>query len=91
MLGWFTTTYAMTNIRLEHQIGIIGTKNQFIEIKNISSVEMHQTMLGRVLDYGDIVIEGDSALAHFVFKNINNPKKYHRIIANYYTNKKIRE
>lgn len=74
IFSWQTTVYGLTNQRLDYRFGIIGSKKEFIETSRISSVEIHQGFLGKVLNYGDIVVEGDNPDSVFNFRNIAKPK-----------------
>lgn len=73
--SWFTTIYALTTERIEYRFGIIGTKQEFIETKRVSSVEVHRGLLGKILNFGDIIIEGDNPMSIFTFKYIGDPKQ----------------
>lgn len=90
LLSYATTVYSMTNYRFEYQFGILGTSHQFIELSRISSIEVNRGFAGRIFSYGDIVIEGDSPLSNFTFRNIGDPEKYHRIIEEYTTHKRTK-
>lgn len=71
--SWATTFYGLTNLRLEFRIGIIASSADFIETNNVSSVELRQSLLAKIFNFGDIIIVGDNTSSGFVFKHIVNP------------------
>lgn len=59
--GWFhrmTTETDVTNHRVVHKTGFIKRKTFEIALDKIESVDVTQTILGRLLNYGDVRING---------------------------------
>jgi uncharacterized membrane protein YdbT with pleckstrin-like domain len=59
--GWFhrmTTETDVTNHRVVHKTGFIKRKTFEIALDKIESVDVEQSILGRVLNYGDVRING---------------------------------
>jgi len=58
--GWFqrwTTETDVTTLRVVHKEGFITRKTFEISIDKVASVSVNQSILGRILNYGDIAIE----------------------------------
>jgi uncharacterized membrane protein YdbT with pleckstrin-like domain len=55
---WWTTEIAVTDRRVIHKTGFIRRKTTEIAMDKVESVEVRQSVLGRILDYGDVQIRG---------------------------------
>jgi uncharacterized membrane protein YdbT with pleckstrin-like domain len=58
--AWFhrwTTETDVTNLRVVHKTGFITRKTFEIGIDKVASVNVNQSILGRLLNYGDVTIE----------------------------------
>lgn len=80
LLAFFTTEYALTTAKVHIKRGIIARYHEDIEVDRISSVELHQGILGRIFGYGDIIIDGDSPNSRVIFRQIGQPKFRHEQI-----------
>ena len=59
--GWFhrmTTETDVTNHRVVHKTGFIKRRTFEIALDKIESVDVEQSIMGRVLNYGDVRING---------------------------------
>jgi uncharacterized membrane protein YdbT with pleckstrin-like domain len=59
--GWFqrlTTETDVTDRRVVHKTGFIKRRTFEIPLDKIESVDVDQTILGRILNYGDVTIMG---------------------------------
>jgi uncharacterized membrane protein YdbT with pleckstrin-like domain len=59
--GWFhrlTTETDVTDRRVVHKTGFVKRRTFEIALDKIESVDVDQTILGRVLNYGDVTIMG---------------------------------
>ena len=59
--GWFhrmTTETDVTNHRVVHKTGFIKRRTFEIALDKIESVDVEQSILGRLLNYGDVRING---------------------------------
>jgi uncharacterized membrane protein YdbT with pleckstrin-like domain len=59
--GWFhrmTTETDVTNHRVVHKTGFIKRRTFEIALDKIESVDVEQSILGRILNYGDVRING---------------------------------
>ncbi len=56
--SWWTTEIAVTNHRIIYKTGFIRRLTKEMNMDKVESVEVDQSILGRVLDYGNVVIVG---------------------------------
>ncbi len=54
----FTTETDVTNLRVVHKTGFITRKTFEISLDKVESVDVDQTILGRIFNYGDVTIRG---------------------------------
>jgi uncharacterized membrane protein YdbT with pleckstrin-like domain len=61
MRAWFhrwTTETDVTNLRVVHKTGFIKRRTFEMSLDKVESVDVNQTILGRILNYGDVTILG---------------------------------
>lgn len=68
-----------TNKRVVRRTGIINVTTEELNRERIESVEMRQSIFGRIFNYGDILFSG-TGTSKLVFKFINQPRLMKRII-----------
>jgi len=59
--AWFhrwTTETDVTNLRVVHKTGFIKRRTFEMPLDKVESVDVNQSILGRILDYGDVTIQG---------------------------------
>ncbi len=59
--AWFhrlTTETDVTNLRVVHKTGFIKRRTFEIAVDKIESVDVDQSIMGRIFDYGDVTIQG---------------------------------
>src|SRR4051794_15574755 len=59
--AWFhrwTTETDVTNMRVVHKTGFITRKTFEMSLDKVESVDVNQSILGRILNYGDVTIRG---------------------------------
>jgi uncharacterized membrane protein YdbT with pleckstrin-like domain len=59
--GWFhrfTTETDVTNLRVVHKTGFVKRRTFEMALDKVESVDVNQSILGRILDYGDVTIRG---------------------------------
>jgi uncharacterized membrane protein YdbT with pleckstrin-like domain len=59
--AWFqrwTTETDVTNLRVVHKAGFIKRRSFEMSLDKVESVDVNQSILGRILDYGDVTILG---------------------------------
>src|SRR5262249_19808420 len=58
---WFirwTTEIAVTNRRIIYKEGFIRRETVEMHMDKVESVDVDQSILGRILDYGDVIVKG---------------------------------
>jgi uncharacterized membrane protein YdbT with pleckstrin-like domain len=55
---YFTTEMAITNKRVIAKFGFISRRTIEINLQRIESIQVHQSILGRVFNYGSIIVSG---------------------------------
>jgi uncharacterized membrane protein YdbT with pleckstrin-like domain len=59
--AWFhrlTTETDVTNMRVVHKTGFIKRRTFEIALDKVESVDVNQSIMGRILNYGDVTIQG---------------------------------
>jgi uncharacterized membrane protein YdbT with pleckstrin-like domain len=59
--AWFhrlTTETDVTNMRVVHKTGFIKRRTFEIALNKVESVDVNQTILGRIFNYGDVTVNG---------------------------------
>jgi uncharacterized membrane protein YdbT with pleckstrin-like domain len=59
--GWWTTEIAVTNLRVIYKTGLVQRRTKEMNMDKVESVEVDQSILGRILDYGTVTITGTGA------------------------------
>jgi uncharacterized membrane protein YdbT with pleckstrin-like domain len=72
VLYYLTTEFALTDKRIIAKVGILNQHSLEIMIQKIESIVVSQPILGRILNYGTIVVIGSGGTRQS-FKNISNP------------------
>jgi uncharacterized membrane protein YdbT with pleckstrin-like domain len=55
---WWVTEIAVTNRRVIYKKGFISRRTNAINMKKVESVQVHQSIFGRMLGYGTVTIVG---------------------------------
>jgi uncharacterized membrane protein YdbT with pleckstrin-like domain len=59
--AWFhrwTTETDVTNLRVVHKTGFVTRKTFEMSLDKVESVDVNQSILGRILNYGDVTVHG---------------------------------
>ncbi len=78
--AWFhrwTTETDVTNMRVVHKTGFIKRRTFEMSLDKVESVDVNQSILGRLLNYGDVTVRGvgegfetiDTIAAPLAFRN----------------------
>lgn len=62
--AWFerwTTEIAITDRRIIHKTGFIRRSTIEMSVEKVESVDVNQSLLGRLFDYGDVIVRGTGA------------------------------
>ena len=57
-IKYFTTELAITNKRVIAKFGLVSRSTIEINLQKIESIQVNQGILGRILNYGSIVVSG---------------------------------
>jgi uncharacterized membrane protein YdbT with pleckstrin-like domain len=77
-LGWFkrlTTEVAVTNKRIIYKRGFISRYTIEMHLDKVESVDVDQSIMGRIFNYGDIIIRGVGASLE-PLHNIESPIEF---------------
>lgn len=77
-----TTEMMITNKRIISKRGIISVKTEELKNSKIESVEIKQTIIGRIFRYGTINFTGTGG-AKVSFAKISNPRKIKTALENF--------
>ena len=75
---WFTE-YGITNKRVINKSGIISRDTEEMKLNKIETVEVKQSILGRILGYGNVICTG-TGVSNVVFESVSSPLKVKKII-----------
>ena len=68
----FTSEFAVTTTRLIFKIGIVARYTTELLLGKVESIGVQQKLLGRLLNYGDLVVTGTGG-AREVFPRVHDP------------------
>ena len=74
-LTWKSAEFSVTNKRVVLKIGFIQSRTAEMFLNKIESVGVDQTILGRMLGYGDIVIRGTGGSLE-PFRRVSSPLQF---------------
>lgn len=77
----FINEYGVSNSRVISKSGFISRDIGEMNLKSIESVNVKQSILGRLLNYGNIIIAGRGNTA-ITFKDVDNPVEIRKLIQN---------
>ena len=81
LIIYFTTEYGITNTRVISKQGLIRRDIEEINLSSIESINVNQTIIGRLLNYGTIVISGRGT-SKVILKDIDNVVEIRKLIKN---------
>jgi len=84
-LFYISTELAFTNKRVIAKMGFISRATIELNINKVESIQVHQGIFGRMLDFGSIIIAGAGNPQAPIF-GISSPMKFRNAFMNY-TNK----
>ena len=72
MIKIYVSEFAITNKRVISKLGLIRRDVEEMNFKSIESVNLKQSIIGRILNYGSIIISGRGS-SQVTFKDIDDP------------------
>ena len=86
-ITYISTELAFTNKRVIAKVGFIKRDTVEMNISKVETIQVHQSILGRILNYGTVIISGaGNPQAHI--RGIANPMKFRTTFMEY-TSKNI--
>jgi uncharacterized membrane protein YdbT with pleckstrin-like domain len=67
-----TSEFAVTSMRLIFKVGLVARYTTELLLAKVESISVTQSLLGRVLNYGDLTVTGTGG-AREVFSRVNDP------------------
>ena len=77
MIDKYSDEFAITNRRVIIKTGLISRKTFEMNLSKIESVNIDQTILGRIFGYGTILIVGSGGTRE-IFPKIKNPLEFRK-------------
>ena len=74
-----SSDFAVTNKRVLMKVGVFSTRSTELFLNKIEAIAVHQSLAGRILHYGDIVITGSGG-THEEFHDIQSPLTFRRAV-----------
>lgn len=73
--------YGVTDRRVIRQVGILSKVSTDASLDKVNNVEMRQSFLGRLLDYGDVEVDTASEVGSTLFAQIRHPAELKRAVS----------
>ena len=83
-LRWLTTQYVFTNRRIITRRGILSRTGRDMPLAKVNNVSFDQSVLGRILNYGDLEIESAGESGTLVIRDVPNVERIQRSIYDLY-------
>ena len=81
IVAWRTASFAVTNLRVMHEEGLIQHRSSATMLTSVSDVRTDQSFIGKQLTYGDVVIYSQSGSAGVdKFRTIRAPMEFRNAI-----------
>lgn len=80
LINYFTTKLEITNKRIKGKTGLINTNELDSPLNKINSVQIKQGLIGKMLNYGTVIITTASSV--FEFNYIVKPNEFKTILNN---------
>jgi uncharacterized membrane protein YdbT with pleckstrin-like domain len=74
-----SSEFAVTNRRVIMKAGVIQTRSLEILLNKVEAVAVNQTLLGKMMNYGDIVITGSGGTKE-LYRGIEDPLAFRRAV-----------
>lgn len=83
-LRWLTTQYVFTNRRIITREGILARNGRDMPLAKVNNVSFGQSVLGRILNYGDLEIESAAESGMLVIRDVPNIETIQRQVYDLY-------
>lgn len=78
-INYNVSEFAVTDVRVIIKLGFIRREASEIYFSKIESVSVKQGVLGRLLNYGKVIVTGIGGSKN-VYKNVKNPLEFKKIL-----------
>src|SRR5437660_1048708 len=75
---YISSIFAITNQRVIMKVGFIRRSTLEILLQRVESIQLHQSVLGRILDYGSVIISGTGG-SHDPMTDVPSPMKFRNL------------
>ena len=72
VLDHYFTEYSITTRRVLTKRGVIRRRVSEVNIRKVEGVDVRQTVLGRILGYGDVIVRG-TGTEHLIIRMVQDP------------------
>jgi uncharacterized membrane protein YdbT with pleckstrin-like domain len=79
LLVWWTTEVALTNKRVVATFGVMRGRTQERRLAEIESVRIEQSLVGRIFDYGSLVLIGVGT-EEITIPGVSSPVEFRRMV-----------
>ena len=79
ILSWANNLYFLTDQHIIKRSGVFNVTEELFHYQNIRSIAIHQTFIGKLCNYGDILLKTSASGGYqddVALTGIDNPKKY---------------
>ncbi len=80
MVRWLEEYYEISDHSIMHRKGFLFKKEEEISFKHIRAVKLEQGLLGRILNFGTIVLHDWDMRRDFILYQIHNPNRYKQVL-----------
>jgi uncharacterized membrane protein YdbT with pleckstrin-like domain len=80
LIAYFTTEMGVTNKRFIFKTGLISRDSLELNLSKVENVRINQSLIGRILGYGDVTVVGTGG-TRAVVNFIDNPQNLKREIS----------
>jgi len=77
LIRWLTSEFVITNKRIIIKIGLLSHRTLEMNLPKVESVNVNQSILGRILGYGTVTIIGTGGTRE-PFKQISRPLDFRK-------------
>jgi uncharacterized membrane protein YdbT with pleckstrin-like domain len=79
IINYISSEYALTNKRIIGKIGFISRKATDLFLNKVEGIQVDQSIIGRVFDFGTLIITGTGGLKNDI-KRIPGPLKFRDMV-----------
>lgn len=79
LISYLSSEYAVTNRRVIIKVGFISRNSYELLLNRIEGIEVEQSILGRLLGYGTIIVRGTGGSKE-IFNKIENPIQFRKSV-----------